>query len=374
MQIAQSPAIPVRGEDDVLRFDELLSGWQERWRVVGFVTVLAGIAGLGVAFLMTPIYSAETVILPPQPQGSSAASALGPLSALAGLTGASLKSPAEQYASLMTSVTVSDRIIDRFGLMKVYDTKYMVDARKMLATRVAINIGKKDGLIAIEVDDADPKRAADMANAYVDNLRTFTNTLAVTEAQQRRSFFETKLKETQQKLTESQIALQASGFNGGALNAEPSTAASLYARLDAEVTSAQVKLDSMRSSLADTSPEVHQQQTTVDALRSQLSRVEKSQGTPKGSQGADYITKFRDFKYQETLFELYARQYEAARVDESREGALIQVVDPARPPERKSKPKRLLIAIGAAAAGFLLSSLWALSRVTRTGVRHAPSV
>jgi uncharacterized protein involved in exopolysaccharide biosynthesis len=119
---------------------------------------------------------------------------------------------------------------------------------------------------------------------------------------------------------------------------------------------------------------VRQQQSTVEALRAQLSRVEKSQAVSPGGQTADYITMLREFKYQETLFELYARQYESARLDESREGALIQVVDPATPPEQKSKPRRLFIAIGAAAAGFLLSSLWALSRVTRSSARRNPSL
>ena len=365
MPSVQPPLDAESGPDDAIYISTLIAGWRQRWRTVAAATVLAGAAGMGIAFLMTPVFTAVTVIMPPQQQGSASASALSSLGALAGLAGGAVKSPAEQYTALMGSTTVSDRIIDRFGLMKQYSVQFRVDARKILAGNVAISVGKKDGLIAIEVDDPDPRQAAAMANAYVDNLRLMTNNLAVTEAQQRRGFFELKLKETQQHLIEAQVALQSSGINAGALKAQPVEAAAAYARLQTDLTSAQVRLDTMRGSLADTAPAVRQQQSNVEALRAQIERIEKSQGAPADGQGADYIGKLRDFKYQETLYELYARQLEAARADESREGALIQVVDPATPPEKKSKPRRLFVALEAALVGFLLSSLWALSRRPR---------
>jgi uncharacterized protein involved in exopolysaccharide biosynthesis len=112
--------------------------------------------------------------------------------------------------------------------------------------------------------------------------------------------------------------------------------------LRAEVTAAEVRLQTARGSLADDTPEVRQQQATLAALRSQLARLEQASDV-RG--GPDYVSKYREFKYQETLFELFARQYELARVDESREGALIQVVDTASPPERKSRPKRAMTAL-----------------------------
>lgn len=289
--------------------------------------------------------------------------ALGSLGALAGLAGGSVKSSADQYVALMTSVTVSDRIIDAFDLMKVYEQEYRSDTRKILSKTVSINAGKKDGLITIEVDDKDPKRAAAMANAYVDGLRYMTSNLAVSEAQQRRVFFETKLGETKEKLTQAQIALQASGFNPGAIKTEPKAAAEAYARVQAEVTAAEVKLKSLRSMLADSASEVVQQLALLSALRGQLDRIERS--SQPASENADYITRYREFKYQETLFELFARQYENARLDESREGTLIQVVDPAAVPDKKSKPKRAFIVLGGVVAGFLLSSLWVLMRSLR---------
>jgi uncharacterized protein involved in exopolysaccharide biosynthesis len=246
----------------------------------------------------------------------------------------------------MQSTTVADRMIDQFDLVQAYDAKLRVDARRELSSRSRFQVGKKDGLIVIEVDDEDPRRAAEMANQYVEELRRMTAVLAVSEAQQRRAFFETQLKNTRDQLVRAQQALQASGFNQGALRAEPKAAAEGYARLKAETTAAEVRLQTLRGSLSDNAVEVQQQQAKLNALRSQLARLEQAGEASAGTaNGPDYISKYREFKYQETLFELFSRQYELARVDEAREGALIQVVDPALPPERKSKPKRAQIAL-----------------------------
>ncbi len=187
-----------------------------------------------------------------------------------------------------------------------------------------------------------------------------TATLAVSEAQQRRMFFERQMNETRTRLTTAQLALQDSGFNGAALKAEPKTAADEYARLRAETTAADIKLQTLRNSLTESAPEVQQQTSTLQALRTKLAQLEQSSSAVPNS--PDYVSKYREFKYQETLFDLMSRQYELARVDESREGALIQVVDPAQPAELKSSPKRSMIALGFALAGAMLMALWLIAR------------
>lgn len=342
-------------EDDGISLSELAGAILGQWKIIVAGSVLAGAAGLGVASLMKPVFTARTVVMPPQQQQSSAAAALGSLGALAGLAGGSIKSPVDQYIALMQSATVSDRLIDRFKLMEVYEEEFRSVARKTLLTKAIITAGKKDGLIVVEVDDHDPKRAADIANAYVDELRLMTNTLAVSEAQQRRRFFEQQLEVTKKRLTEAQVALQESGFSAGVLRAEPKAAADGYARLRAEVTAAEVRLQTMRRTLADSAPEMQQQQAQLEALRSELAKLEQREAAPS-SKDAGYIGRYRDYKYQETLFDLYAKQFELARLDESREGGLIQVVDVATAPDRKSKPKRAMYALGAAVlAGLLLS-------------------
>jgi len=323
-------------------------------------SLAVGLVALGVTYLIKPTFTAVTTFLPPQQNQSAAASvlaSLGPLAGIAGAAAGSIRTPADQYVALMQSVTVSERIIDQFKLMEEYDETYRSDARKTLSKNVRASVGKKDGLITVEVDDKNPERAAAMANRYVEELRRMTSTLAITEAQQRRVFFEHQLQQTKDKLTAAQLALQASGFNQGAIKAEPKAAAEGYAKLRAEVTAAEVRLQTMRGNLADETPEVRQQQAALTALRGQLARLEQS---TEGSGGPDYVGKYREFKYQETLFELFARQYELARADESREGALIQVVDMAQPPEKKSKPIRTVVAIVATLATAMALVLYVL--------------
>ena len=209
----------------------------------------------------------------------------------------------------------------------------------------------------IEVDDPSPAQAAAIANQYVVELRKLTNILAVSEAQQRRAFFEQQMRETRDRLTKAQLELQASGFTEGALKTEPKTAADSYAKLRAELMAAEVRLQALRSSLSNATPEVRAQSEVVSALRAQ---VAKAAAADSSTNGPDYVGKYREFKAQEALFEMFSRQYEAARVDESREGALVQVVDPAQAPGKKSKPKRAMIvflSLGLgllAAAGFLV--------------------
>jgi len=346
-------------EEDSVSLLELAVPLAEHWKLLTIGPIATGLLAFGIVSLIPPTYTATTTFLPPQQQQSAASSLLASLGSLAGLAGgaANVRTPADQYVALMQSTTVSDRIVDQFKLLDVYDKEYRVDARRELAKNVHVSVGKKDGLITVDVDDKSPQRAADMANRFVDELRRMTDTIAVSDAQQRRKFFEQQLRQTQDKLVQAQQALQASGFTQGALKAEPKSAAEGYARLRAEVTAAEVRLQTLRGSLSDATPEVQQQQNALAALRGQLARLEQ---TADAGVGPDYVGKYREFKYQETLFDLFAKQYELARVDESREGALIQVVDPATPPERKSKPKRAIVALVAtvlsvlALTGFVL--------------------
>jgi uncharacterized protein involved in exopolysaccharide biosynthesis len=367
-------------EEEGLQFLDLAVPVIENLRMLIAAPIVMGLAALGISYLIAPTYTARTSFLPPQQQQSVAASALASLGSLAGVAGlaggaAGLKSPADQYVALMQSETASDRLIDEFKLMAVYSERFRVDARRELAKNVRITVGKKDGLITVEVDDESPQRAAAMANRYVDELRSLTSQLAITEAQQRRAFFEQQLTQTRDKLVEAQRALQASGFNAGAIKAEPKAAAEGYAKLRAEATAAEVRLQALRRAFSDATPEVQQQLAAISALRAQLAKAEAA---TEPTSDVDYVGRYREFKYQETLFDLFSRQYELARVDESREGALIQVVDTARPPEKKSRPKRLLITASGAlaalvllAAYFVVRSVW---RASTTDPRNAERV
>lgn len=341
---------------------DLLLTLLENARLLIVGALVAGAVAVGITYLIQPTFTARTTFLPPQQQQSSASAALASLGALAGLSGSSaIKTPGDQYVALLQSTTVADRIVDRFHLMTVYKAEFRVDARRQLSQRVRISAGKKDGLITVEVDDHDRQRAADMANQYVVELRQLTDRLALTEAQQRRMLFEGQLTQTKERLAKAQQSLQASGFTEEALRAEPKAAAEGYAKLRAEVTAAEVRLQALRKGLLESTPEVQQQQAALDALRRQLALAERSTAASNRDAG-DYVSRYREFKYQETLFELFSRQYEMARLDEAREGAVIQVVDAAVPPEVRSRPKRGFTGIATFLAAFVVLSLGILLR------------
>ncbi|PTT75051.1 lipopolysaccharide biosynthesis protein [Pelomonas sp. HMWF004] len=331
-------------------------------RIIG-ASVLAGMIGYGIALLLPPTFTARAVIVSPQQQQNSATAALASLGALAGLGGGGIKSPADQYVSIMQSATVGNRVIDRFKLMDVYESKFRGDALKILGGNTRIAAGKKDGLISLEVDDEDPARAAQMANAFVEELRWVTNNLALTEAQQRRAFFEQQLRQTKESLLTAQAQVQKTGFTAGALKSEPKAAAEAYARTKAEIAAVEIRLGILRKTLTGNAPEVQQQASALSGLRGQLAQLERPAESP-GNQ--DYVSAYREFKYQEALFEVFSKQFELAKLDEAREGTLIQVLDPATPPERRSKPKRSMIALGAAVgAGFALTAFFALRGMRR---------
>ena len=184
-------------DSEVLTFADTFSAIRERWVLLLLGPLVVGALAVGVSYLMQPVFTATTLFMPPQQNQSAAASAVASLGALSSLIGGSggVRTPADQYVALMQSNTVSDRIIDHFKLLGVYDTPLRVDARLKLSRKVRISIGKKDGLISVDVDDVNPQRAADIANRYVEELQRVTAGLAVTEAQQRRVFFERQLQQ-----------------------------------------------------------------------------------------------------------------------------------------------------------------------------------
>ena len=343
-------------DDDEISLLDLLETLAERFWLLALGPLAVGIVALGGSFLIAPTFTAKTVLMPPQAQQSAAASLIQSLGALGGVAGAAagIKNPNDQIIALLKSRTLSDRIIDRFELMGVYKAKLRQDALKALSANVRVSAGK-DGLIAIEVDDRDPKRAADMANTYIAELSRLMGSLAITEAQQRRVFFEKQLKEARDNMTRAELALKSGGIEADIYKSSPQAAVTAVAQVQAQIAAQEVKLGAMRGYMTESASEFRQGLVELQALRAQLSKLESTEKSIQVGSSSDYVTRYRDYKYYETLFELFAKQYEIARVDESREGAVIQIVDPAMEPEWKSKPKRAMVAIIATlAAGFML--------------------
>jgi tyrosine-protein kinase Etk/Wzc len=354
----------------------------ERKRFVVRFVLGAAVLATAVAFLLPVRYEAKIVLLPP-PQNSSIGAALlgqignlGSLGGLASLAGGgfNLKSPADMYVSLLTSRTVEDAMIQRFGLMKEYREKRLSETRKEFERRTTAVAGTKDGLIRLTLEDGDPKRAAELANAYVEEFRRLSASLAITEAARRRLFFEQQVQQARDALTHAEDAMTKTQQSTGVLQID-SQARSLIesaAILRAQVVAKQVQIESMRSFATDDNPGLILAKQELAALRSQLDRLAGSQqdagsdiNLSKGrvtQSGMEYLRRYRDLKYQENVFELLARQFEIAKLDEAREGSIIQVVDAAVPPDKKSSPHRVLIMIAGTILGFLVAVFWLLLR------------
>jgi len=293
---------------------------------------------------------------------------LGSLGALAG--GLSIKNPADMYVALLTSRTVEDAMIRRFGLMQEYHEKRMSGARKAFESRTTAVAGTKDGLIRLTVEDGDPKRAAELANGYVEEFRKLSGSLAITEAARRRLFFEQQLQQSKESLTAAEDAMTKTQQSTGVLQIDSQARALIEsaAILRGQVVAKQVQIEGMRSFATEDNPNVILAKQELAALQSQLDRVAGSKqdlgsdiNMSKGrvtQSGMEYLRRFRDLKYQETVFELLAKEFEVAKLDEAREGSIIQVVDAAVPPDTKSSPHRTLIVIGATILAFFIAVFW----------------
>lgn len=353
--LEKTTAVQNSNNDDEISLLDLLQVIVENLRILILAPLGVGILALGISFFIPPSFTANTAFLPQQ-QASAAASMLQSLGAIGGIAcaAAEIKDLADQYVAFLQSRAVQDALIKRFDLQERYQQDFQESTRKTLAGMSKISAGK-DGLITIAVEEEDPQIAADIANAYVDELSQLLSRLAVTEAQQRRVFFEKQLQQTKAKLVAAQQTLAASGVSVAALNISPDVALEGPARLRAEVTAQEVKLASMRSYLTENAPAFKQAMSALTALKKQLSLAEKVQNPSERSQDNDYINNYREYKYQETLFELFTKQFELAKIDEGRESPVIQVVDVAQVPELKSKPKKALIAVMATLlTGFML--------------------
>ncbi len=371
-----TPSLVLENGTEVSLLD-LLKVVFDNLRLLVLGPLLVGLLALAISFAIPPTFTATTKFLPPQQQQSSASALLSSLGALGGLAGAAsgLKSPADQYIAFLKSRSIQDALIERLNLVERYAAELPDDARLALEANIKISSGK-DGLITLEASDKNPMFAAQLANAHLEELGKLLSRLAMTEAQQRRQFFEKQLASAKENLIKAEQALKSSGVNSSALKASPVAAVEGLAKLKAAITAQEIKVASMRGYLTEAAPDFKQAQTELMAMRSQMVHVEKEEPASSGgnSRESDYIAKFRDFKYHETLFELFAKQYEMARVDESREGAAIQVLDIAKPPQRKVKPQKSLIAMMAIlASGFALLLFVFIRQALRGAVRQPES-
>ncbi len=321
--------------------------------------------------LLPNTFKAEAVILPPQQaQSSLAAFSAGMLGGIAGPSIAAqlgLKDPADLYIGILKSRSISEQVASRFHLKEKYHLKFISDTRSALMKHVAIS-KSKESFIVISVEDRDPRLASELANAFVDELYKQNSRLAITDAAHRRMFFDQALSNEKSAMNEAELDLKNSQMKTGLIvpSGQTESLVRAAAELRAEISSRQIALQSMRSYATDQNSQVQLIQQEIAAARAQLSQLETSNRSdsdfelsarklPEAS--LEYLRRMRNLKYHEALYEVLAKQYEAARIDEAKEAPVLQVLDPATVPERKSGPARLAITLLVGLLVFVLSSM-----------------
>ncbi|MBQ5939645.1 Wzz/FepE/Etk N-terminal domain-containing protein [Massilia sp. AB1] len=324
---------------------------RSRKLIVGVPFVVALVAA-AISIALPNIYRAETKLLPPQQAQSSAAALLSQLGGMAGAAAgvAGLKSPNELYVGMLRSRTIADKLIARFGLAKEYGEESPQLIRAALEANTAIVTGK-DGMISIQVEGENKKLVAPLANAYVEELLSLTKVLAVTESSQRRLFFERQLELAKNNLAKSEVALKSVLDTRGVVSVDMQSQAVVetVARLRAQASAKEIQLNAMRPFVTESHPDYRRAAEELASLRRELSSLENGRPGAEGGEiqgkGVENIQLLRDVKYYQMLYELLAKQYEVARLDEAKDPAIIQVLDAAIEPERKIKPKRALFVV-----------------------------
>ena len=348
------------------------------WGLIG--AVLAGLASLP----LKPYYTATTRLLPPQLRPASAVSMLGQLSLGGGDAGglASLgsalqaKAQGDSFVVLLTAWPVQNEIVNSFHLKSVYHARTDETARKLLDAHTTTDSAK--GFVSVSVTDSDPNRAANMANGYIQAVRVSMRDMALTEASQRRIFYEAQLGKAKDDLAqaEASFASMQQSSKMVSLDSQAKTLLESAARIRSQITAQEVELDRLRTYLTDSNPQLQIAETSLSALRGQLAEVESQ--NRGGFTGAgltsvptaelDFVRATREVKYREALYDVMAKQYEASRIDEARTAPVVQVIEPAYAPERKAGPHRTYFVLGGFVLAFFLRLILVIYRFWRSGL------
>lgn len=358
-----------------IRMVDILIAMARQKTLLISMPIIGGAIALVITLMLKPVFTSSVVLLPPQQQSSGMSAVLGQLGGVGGMTGGlgSLKNPGDLYIGMLQSRTVADILIDRFKLKERYGTSTMARTRKTLENSTKIGAAKS-GLITIDVEDHDSQMAADLANAYVKELTLMTETMAVSEASRRRVFFARQLESAKDKLSDAEVNLKKVQEATGMIELVGQVKGLIAntAQLQGTIAAKEVQLSSMRSFATANNPELIRVQEEIRGLNDQLFKLNKGQLSKNGDiaiptgkipeVSVEYIRSLRDVKYYETIFELLAKQFEMAKIDEAKDANLIQVLDKALPAEKKSGPKSQLIVLGGILGGALLGVILALFR------------
>ena len=357
-------------EEDAISLLDLMLVFARHKKKIIIIPFLAGCAMAGYSLIVPEIFTASTTLIPSDRKQSSAMAMLSQLGPLAGMAGGAVGGgDTEVLLTMLKSRRIQDRVITAHQLTQGDEGELtMGKAREMLSGATSVSLGRKDGVITISVENERPEKAAAIANEYVVVLEKLSKELALTEASQRRAFLEKQLADAFAKLQEAEEAMKDSQQKSGLvqLDAQGKAVIEAIAALQAQIAANEVELGALRLFATDENPDVKRIIATISELKNQLSQLERtnpnaqaSSVIPSTSQlpeaGIEFLRRTRDLKYAETIHQLLAQQYQMAKVDEAQNAPILQVLDAAIPPERRSSPKRTqMVLMAMVATGFLM--------------------
>jgi tyrosine-protein kinase Etk/Wzc len=372
---AQQPANPQQfEEEDAISLIDLLVVFAKHKKKILLMPLLVGGIVAGYSLIVPEIFTAQTTLIPSDQKQSSAMAMLNQLGPLAGLaSGSGGGSQTEVLMTMLKSRRIQDKIIAKHNLQNVDEKSIpMWEAQKNLSEVTAVSVGRKDGVITVSVEDESPEKAAEMANDYIRELESLSQELALTVASQRRVFLEKQMINAFANLQDAEEGLKSSQEKSGLIQLDAQGKAIIegIAQLQAKIAAEEVALGALRLSSTDENPEVQRLLAAIQQMGTQLDRMEQGQPSQLATNsvmlstsnvpaaGLEYLRRLRKLKYAETIHQLLAQQYQMAKVDEARDAPLLQVLDAAIAPEKRSSPKRTqMVLMAVVASGFAMCLL-----------------
>lgn len=345
------------------------SVWAERTFLLR-VAAIGLVLGLLIAFLVPPRYNSTVRLMPPDNQALSSLAIAEASLSLHGAGGIGqiagdllgLHSTSDVFVGILNSRTLQDKIIEQFDLKQVYGTKRMDSTRTTLSSRVNVAVDRKTDMVTITVTDRSPERAANIANAYVDQLNRLVAELSTSSARRERVFLETFLGQVKHDLdgAEKDFSQFASKNNTIDIGEQGRALVGAAAALQGQLMAAQSELEATRQIYSDSNIRVRTAKARIEELQSQLRKLAGSQPTgavgPETSAGelypsirklpllgVTYADLYRRAKVQESIYDVLTQEYDLAKVQEARDLPTVKVLDAANIPETKSFPPRLAI-------------------------------
>jgi capsule polysaccharide export protein KpsE/RkpR len=350
----------------------------EHHRFLARAVVWGLAASLLVAFLIPKRYDSTIRLMPPDGQSGSGLAMLAAMAGKNGLGMGSLagdllgmRSSGALFVDILHSRTVEDRIVSRFDLRKVYGDRYWVDARKHLGTYSEIAEDRKSEVITIRVTDRDPRRAAQIAQAYVDELDHLVAEVSTSSARRERIFIEDRLRSVKQELDRASQEFSQFASQNATLDISTQGKAMVEAagRLQGELIASQSELEGLEQVYTTNNIRVRSLRARIQELSKQLDKLggDSRSDSPAGAfpsirqlplLGVRWADLYRQTKIEETVYELLTQQYELAKIEEAKEIPTVKILDAADIPEKKSTPPRALIVFLGTLTAFMVSAGW----------------